>query len=165
MSKSVGNIVTLREVLDTYGRDAILVLFAGAHYRSRAQYSDDAMEDARKVGADFRTAFRWPPSGPHPAGTRLQPRSTRTSTSGGARCCTNGERPGRWTSSNGVSQSLASSSRLPSRRLRRFVVWQASDRRREAGDFETADRLRDEIDRLGWEVQDVPNGYRLVRKP
>ena len=36
---------------------------------------------------------------------------------------------------------------------------------REAGDFETADRLRDEIDRLGWEVQDVPNGYRLVRKP
>jgi cysteinyl-tRNA synthetase len=35
---------------------------------------------------------------------------------------------------------------------------------RERGDFETADRLRAEIDRLGWEVQDVPGGYRLVRK-
>jgi cysteinyl-tRNA synthetase len=35
---------------------------------------------------------------------------------------------------------------------------------RERGAFESADRLRAEIDALGWEVQDVADGFRLVPK-
>jgi cysteinyl-tRNA synthetase len=35
-------------------------------------------------------------------------------------------------------------------------------RAREERRFEDADRLRDEIERLGWEVQDVAEGYRLI---
>ena len=36
---------------------------------------------------------------------------------------------------------------------------------RAARDFEEADRLRAEIDALGWEMQDLPdNGFRLVKK-
>ena len=58
MSKSLGNIVSLREALDTYGREAILLLFLGAHYRSPVEYSDDAMEAALSQAEDFRTAFR-----------------------------------------------------------------------------------------------------------
>ena len=58
MSKSLGNIVSLREALDTYGREAILVLFLGAHYRSPVEYSDEAMEAAARQAEDFRTAFR-----------------------------------------------------------------------------------------------------------
>jgi cysteinyl-tRNA synthetase len=46
------------------------------------------------------------------------------------------------------------------------VVRLADERQeaRERGDFEAADRLRGEIERRTWEVQDVPGGYRLVRK-
>ena len=35
---------------------------------------------------------------------------------------------------------------------------------RAAKDFSGADRLRDEILALGWEVRDDPGGYRLVRR-
>jgi cysteinyl-tRNA synthetase len=44
---------------------------------------------------------------------------------------------------------------------------QLAERRQEArsaGDFTEADRLRAEIDAAGWEVRDVPEGFRLVRK-
>jgi cysteinyl-tRNA synthetase len=33
---------------------------------------------------------------------------------------------------------------------------------RSSGDFSLADDLRQEIVRLGWEVQDVAEGYRLI---
>jgi cysteinyl-tRNA synthetase len=36
---------------------------------------------------------------------------------------------------------------------------------RSARDFERADELRAEIERLGWEVQDVPDGFRLIPRP
>ena len=58
MSKSLGNIVSLRDALDEHGREAILLLFLGAHYRSPVEYSDDAMESAKTQAGDFRTAFR-----------------------------------------------------------------------------------------------------------
>ena len=34
---------------------------------------------------------------------------------------------------------------------------------RASKDFAEADRLRDEIAKLGWEVRDVPGGYELLR--
>jgi cysteinyl-tRNA synthetase len=36
---------------------------------------------------------------------------------------------------------------------------------RAAREFETADRLRAEIEAAGWEVRDEAGGYRLVPKP
>ena len=38
------------------------------------------------------------------------------------------------------------------------------EKARSERDFERADRLRDELDSLGWEVRDGPDGARLVRK-
>ena len=43
MSKLVGNIVSLREVLDTYAREAVLVFFLSGHYRGPLDYSDEAI--------------------------------------------------------------------------------------------------------------------------
>jgi cysteinyl-tRNA synthetase len=37
-------------------------------------------------------------------------------------------------------------------------------RARAARDFDTADRLRGEIEAAGWEMRDEPGGYRLVRR-
>jgi hypothetical protein len=58
MSKSIGNIVSLREALDRWGREAVLVFFLGGHYRSALQYSDVTMQAARAQADDFRQAFR-----------------------------------------------------------------------------------------------------------
>ena len=58
MSKSIGNIVSLRDVLDRWGREAILVFFLGAHYRSPLEYSDITMQAARAQAEDFRQALR-----------------------------------------------------------------------------------------------------------
>ena len=58
MSKSIGNIVSLREALDRWGREAILVFFLSAHYRSPLEYSEVTMQAARAQAEDFRQAFR-----------------------------------------------------------------------------------------------------------
>ncbi len=47
MSKSVGNITPLHEALDEIGRDALLLLFASAHYRQPLNWADDSIEQAR----------------------------------------------------------------------------------------------------------------------
>jgi cysteinyl-tRNA synthetase len=166
MSKSVGNIVTLREVLDTYGRDAILVLFAGAHYRSPLEYSDDAMEDARKVAADFRTAFRVaaerPASGwDHFAAALDDDFNTPAALALLHEWRAAGQRDllERGLAIFGLELEGADEAPEEVRRL-------AEDRQsaRQRGDFESADRLRAEIDGLGWEAQDVADGFRLVPK-
>src|SRR3954469_15090247 len=47
MAKSVGNIRLLHAALDEYGRDTLIMYFAGGHYRQPLVYSEDALEDAR----------------------------------------------------------------------------------------------------------------------
>ena len=97
MSKSVGNIVSLREVLDTYGREAILVFFLSGHYRSPLDYSDEAMEAATVSGRGLPQRF---PRGrvaarTFPAGMPSSRRSTTTSTRPRRlRSCTPGGPPG-----------------------------------------------------------------------
>ena len=51
MSKSVGNIISLRHGLDTYGPDALRLFVLNGHYRSPLTYSHEALE-AAKNGAD-----------------------------------------------------------------------------------------------------------------
>ncbi len=58
MSKSVGNIVSLREALDRWGREAILVYFLSAHYRSPVDFSEAAMRAAATQAGGFRAAVR-----------------------------------------------------------------------------------------------------------
>ncbi len=58
MSKSLGNIVSLREALDTWGRETLLVYFLGAHWRKPIDFSDEALEQAAAVAEGFRNVFR-----------------------------------------------------------------------------------------------------------
>ena len=48
MSKSVGNIATIREVLDEWGRETLLVFFLGGHWRKPIDFSDETMAQARR---------------------------------------------------------------------------------------------------------------------
>src|SRR3954447_19844419 len=47
MSKSIGNVALLSDVLARWGRDPILYLFATAHYRQPLSFSDASMEQAQ----------------------------------------------------------------------------------------------------------------------
>jgi len=51
MSKSLGNLITIREALEKYSADAIRIFVLSSHYRSPLTYSEEALEAAAK-GAD-----------------------------------------------------------------------------------------------------------------
>jgi len=51
MSKSLGNLITIKEALDKYSADAIRIFILSSHYRSPLTYSEEGLEAAEK-GAD-----------------------------------------------------------------------------------------------------------------
>jgi cysteinyl-tRNA synthetase len=169
MSKSVGNIVSLHEVLATWGREPILVFFLGAHYRSPIDFSDEAMQAAASQAESFRTAFRVAASRPSGHGWEDfaaaldddfdTPRALAILHD--------------WRSAGQlelVRRGLAvfGLEAAEGEEAPGGVVELAGARReaRARRDFAEADRLRDEIAARGWEVQDVaePPGFRLVRR-
>jgi cysteinyl-tRNA synthetase len=63
MSKSVGNLINMRQAIDTYGGDAIRVFVLSSGYRSPLTYSVEAMA-AGKTGAErLRNAVEAPDTG------------------------------------------------------------------------------------------------------
>jgi cysteinyl-tRNA synthetase len=58
MSKSLGNIITLREVLDRYRPEALVLAFLGSHYRSPLEFSDDLLQDAEQQVDRLRNVCR-----------------------------------------------------------------------------------------------------------
>ena len=57
MSKSEGNVVTIREALETWGREALLLFFLGAHWRKPVDFSDETMAQAQARAETFRNAY------------------------------------------------------------------------------------------------------------
>ncbi|HSK16700.1 MAG TPA: cysteine--tRNA ligase [Gaiellaceae bacterium] len=166
MSKSLGNIVSLREALETWGREAVLVFFLSGHYRSPLEWSDEALESARTQAEDFQTAFRVAersgeavPSWDEFAAALDDDLSTPLALSILHAWRSAGEldllRRGLAIVGLGVEEA----GEAPAE-----VVRLAEERQkaRMARDFALADDLRAEIERAGWEVQDVAGGFRLV---
>ena len=57
MSKSLGNIITVREGLDRYGADALRLFILTSHYRSPLAYSVDGLEAAKRGAERLRNAL------------------------------------------------------------------------------------------------------------
>ena len=166
MSKSLGNIVSLRDVLETYGREAILLLFLGAHYRSPVEYSDEAMRAASSEADRFRNFFRgpdWDYGGPS-EWKRLADLLDDDFNTPAALALMHEWR------SRGLAEDLVRAlglfglSDLTSISDVPGEIQALAHRRqlaRASGDFAESDRLRDEITAAGWEVRDKPGGYDL----
>jgi cysteinyl-tRNA synthetase len=165
MSKSVGNIVSLREVLDAYGPETILVFFLTAHWRSPLDYSDEAMGAAKTQAESFRTAFRVAAqrSDAPPWEDFVAALEDDFNTPVALKLLHEWRAAGqlelleRGLRIFGLDVSEAVEAPGEVRELA-----EQRARAREERRFEDADRLRARIEDEGWEVQDVAEGYRLI---
>jgi cysteinyl-tRNA synthetase len=58
MAKSLGNIALLHEVVEQYGRDAVVMYLIGGHYRQPLAFSPSELEDAGRRVYRIRDALR-----------------------------------------------------------------------------------------------------------
>jgi len=58
MSKSLGNILTLRDVLDRYRPEALIAAFLGSHYRSPLEFSAELLAETEQQVDRLRNVFR-----------------------------------------------------------------------------------------------------------
>jgi cysteinyl-tRNA synthetase len=162
MSKSVGNIATIREALDEWGRETILVFFLGGHWRKPIDFSPETMAQAAAQAESFRNVFRGPSEGGGGWEAFAAALEDDFNTPE-ALAVMHGWRDHdlllRALAVFGL-ESLAEAEEAPPE-----VVELAERRRgaRAARDFEEADRLREAIEAEGWEVRDAGDGFQLVR--
>jgi cysteinyl-tRNA synthetase len=163
MAKSVGNIASLREVLDEWGREAILVYFLTGLWRKPIDFSAEVMAQAAAQAESFRNVFR----GPSEAGGDWEAFAAALDddfNTPEALALLHGWRDHellrRALAVFGL-ETLAEVDEAPPE-----VVELAEQRQkaRAERDFGAADRLRAEIEAAGWEMRDEPGGYSLVRR-
>jgi cysteinyl-tRNA synthetase len=161
MSKSVGNVTTIRAALDAYGRETLLLFFMTGHWRKPLDFSETTMAQAAAQVERLRNVFR-SPSEPVGDWAAFEAALDDDFNTPEALALLHGWRDHellrRGLGIFGLA-SLAESAEAPAR-----VVSLAEQRQtaREAGDFAGADRLRAEIAAAGWDVRDVADGFQLV---
>jgi cysteinyl-tRNA synthetase len=164
MSKSLGNVSTIRSVLDEWGRETVLLFLLTAHWRKPIDFSPETMEQAAAQVESFRNAFRLP-AGPAGDWQRLVDALEDDFNTADALAVMH-----EWRAAGAVGElrralelfglgSLATDALVPA------VVSELAERRRAARaarDFAEADRLRAEIEVAGWEMRDKGDGFTLV---
>jgi cysteinyl-tRNA synthetase len=177
MSKSLGNVRGLGDVLDAVGRDALLMYFCEGHYRQPLAFSAERFEDAARRVERIRDAGRRLVPGDSPAALAPHrdaffaaladdfntPRALaalsewirEANKAGGA-----GD--GHLREMLGVLglENLLERGEGPPPEVVALAERRAEARA--ARDFAAADRLRDELLGLGWVVRDGPEGPELV---
>ena len=180
MAKSVGNIAPLHEVIERYGRDTVVMYLASGHYRQPLAFSGAALEQAKANVSRIREAARRlsPGESPHDLDElrdRFFAALARDFNTPQALAVLNewireaaspvyGDAPGgshlrEMLGVLGLGSLLDASAQAPA------DVEELASRRelaRAERDFAAADRLRDEITALGWEVRDDPTGFELL---
>ena len=169
MSKSIGNVATIRETLDEWGREAILVFFLTAHWRKPIDFSAETMAQASARRDTLRNAFTLPAAEHDEAAWAALAAALEDDFDTPAALAVLHE----WASSGQLEllrrglaifglESLAERDEAPPE------VVELAERRAQARaerDFEASDRLRDELAERGWEMRDEPGGGgTLVRR-
>jgi cysteinyl-tRNA synthetase len=165
MSKSEGNVVTIRDALEQWGRETILVFFLTGHWSKPIDFSDETLAAAAARVDGFREVFRGE-SEPASEGEweRFEAALDDDFNTPEALAVLHGWRDHellrRAIEVFGLG-SLAEGQEAPPE------VFELATQRREARaarDFDEADRLRGAIEAAGWIVRDDPDGFRLFPK-
>ena len=163
MSKSEGNVVTIRDAIAQWGREAVLVYFLTAHWSKPIDFSNETLAAAAARVDGCREVFRRP-SEPAQSGEweRFEAALEDDFNTPDALAVMHGWRDHellrRALDIFGLA-SLAEEQEAPIE-----IVELAKQRQeaRAARDFDEADRLRAEIEASGWEARDVADGFQLV---
>jgi cysteinyl-tRNA synthetase len=172
MSKSLGNDVSLRNVLDTWGREVVLLFFMTAHWRKPVELTDETLRQAKAQVETFRNFFVDEEPGGEDGERILEEELAAVLdddfNTPDALALFHAWRAReewaslRWALGLFGLGSVAEPSQAPPEIV---ALAERRGEARAARDFGEADRLRDELLVAGWEVRDVagPPGFRLVR--
>jgi cysteinyl-tRNA synthetase len=182
MAKSVGNITPLNEAVAQWGRDALVLYFAGAHYRQPIVWSEDALRQAqagvkrlREAGrrvdreasspadlAPLRDAFFAALADDFNTPRALVPLWEWVGEANKREAPVGGSHLAEMLGVLGLENLLEAEEGPPGE------IVELAERRQAARadrDFAESDRLRDEIRAGGWEVRDTADGYELAPAP
>jgi len=179
MAKSVGNIFVLRDALDAYGRDALIMYFCSGHYRQPIEFDDERLEQAAAGVQRIREAARRLQPGPSPGWSApLRERffaaladdfNTPAAVAAVFDWVREANRSADASGDADLREMLGvlaldnlldvESAEVPAEILE---LVDARERARAARDFAQADRIRDELKSRGWEVRDGPDGPELL---
>jgi cysteinyl-tRNA synthetase len=182
MSKSVGNIFVLREALAASGRDALIMYFVSGHYRQPIEFDEARLDQAAANVRRIRETARKLQSGPSPAFSGpLKERffgslADDFNTPGAlaavfewVRAANASEEPVGDADLREMLDVFALANLLESEQTETpdevRSLAQARDRARSERDYAEADRIRDRLRELGWEVRDGPAGPELLPLP
>jgi cysteinyl-tRNA synthetase len=168
MSKSAGNVTTIREALDEWGRETLLLFFMTALWRKPIDYSEETMAQAAARLATLRNAFTLEPAELDESRWQAFADALDDDFDTPAALALLHE----WASARQLELlrrglAIFGLESVSERREAPPNVAELAERRATARadrDFETSDRLRDELAALGWQMRDEPGGgYTLVR--
>jgi cysteinyl-tRNA synthetase len=184
MAKSVGNIAPLHEVLAEHGRDAVVMYLISGHYRQPLAFSRDELQDAERRVYRIRDALRRLDAGissPSDMGVHKEAFfaalagdfNTPAALAGLFEWVREANRRGGGVGDGdlremldviGLGQltALEAVGDLGGVDPRADALLAQRQQARAARDFETADRLREQLRALGWEIRDGPAGAELI---
>jgi cysteinyl-tRNA synthetase len=160
MSKSVGNVMTIREALEEWGREALLLFFLTGHWRSSIDFSEEALAAAEAQLRDLREALALPErENPSAEWARLEQALDDDFNTPLALSILHDwrARGARRLLFRGLSLfGLGSLKREPPSEV--VALKEQRDEARRARDFRRADALREQIEAAGWMTTDTAGG-------
>jgi cysteinyl-tRNA synthetase len=166
MSKSEGNVTTIRQVLDEWGAEAFLLFLMTGHWRRPIEFSADTMAQAVARAQTFRNAFTLAEApGDENQWSELAAALEDDFDTPRALAVMH-----RWASERQLAllsraleifglASLAHRADVPADVL---AMRERRDAARRNRDFALADKIRADIQAAGWEVRDEPGGASLL---
>jgi cysteinyl-tRNA synthetase len=168
MSKSLGNDVSLRNVLDTWGREVTLMFFLGAHWRKPIEFGDEILVQAKAQVDGFRNAFRLPETDEDvPGWDEFEAALDDDFNTPEALSLMHVWRATRRLDLLEAALDVFGLGGLAMDTEAPIAVLELARSRelaRQSDRFDEADRLRAEIEAAGWSVRDAAGGFQLVRR-
>ena len=178
MSKSVGNIRGLHEVLDDVGGAVLVLYFSGGHYRQPLAFSDERLEDAKRSAGRIKDAARRLVQGESPQALRphrdaffaalrndFNTAEALASLYGWIREANRSEEPVGNADLKEMLDVLGLEELMVAGAVPTAEASELAQQREQARankDWAEADRLRDALLAMGWIVRDGPDGPELV---
>jgi cysteinyl-tRNA synthetase len=158
MAKSVGNFVTLREAIDEWGRETLLLLFLGSHWRKPMDFSDETLAQAKAQRDAFREGLALPER-TEGSWDRFEDALNEDFNTPSALAVMH-----EWRASGALDTlrraldvfGLASLGAAPPAKI--AALRDKRDAARRAGDYAHADDLREQLEALGWATTDYSGG-------